>query len=209
MSGRRDGPAGVLALVSAGLLVLVAAWVAHAPVSSADLVWSAIAPPLETPIHPWRWIVIHHSGAHQGDTASIDSDHVRRRGWEGIGYHFVIGNGSPMPRGRVEATWRWKQQYRGAHAGPGPEQAPYNQDGIGICVIGNYDQDELDPQVERRLVQLCVLLIRHAPGLSPSRILGHRDVPGKVTDCPGAHLDIERIRFLVHEELRLSGQDQP
>jgi N-acetyl-anhydromuramyl-L-alanine amidase AmpD len=199
---RSDAPAGALALIGAAVLVLVAVWVAHAPSSGGELQWSAIAPPLETTMHPWRWIVIHHSGEHRGDTAAIDNAHVRERGWEGIGYHFVIGNGFPMPRGRVDATWRWRQQYHGAHAGSQPAQAPYNQDGIGICIIGNYDEDDLDPLVERRLVQLCVLLIHHAPGLSPASIIGHRDVPGKSTDCPGAHIDINHIRFLVHEQLQ-------
>lgn len=205
----RDGPAHLLALLGAAAFLLLALWVAHEPVAGTPLDWRAIAPPLETPLHPWRWIVIHHSGARSGDTASIDEAHVRDRGWDGIGYHFVIGNGSPMPAGRVDATWRWRQQRAGAHAGPAPAQQPFNQDGIGICIIGNYDIQELDPFVEQRLVQLCALLIRHAPGLTVARIIGHRDVPGKITECPGAHIDINRLRYLVREQLRADGVDRP
>lgn len=209
MSARAEGTAKALALLGAAGLLVLAAYVAHEPVASGRLEWRAIAPPMETPLHPWRWIVIHHSGTRSGDTASIDASHVRDRGWEGIGYHFVIGNGMPMPAGRVEATWRWKQQYHGAHAGAAPAQEPYNQDGIGICIIGDYDQQELDPLVEERLVQLCVLLILHDPGLSPARIIGHRDVPARATDCPGRNVDINRIRYQVREALRVQGVDRP
>ena len=197
--------ASIIALGGSLVLILLVIWMAHAPAGAGAIAWRAIAPPLDMPMHPWRWIVIHHSGFHSGDTAGIDASHVRDRGWEGIGYHFVIGNGQPMPRGRVEATWRWKQQYHGAHAGPGPQQAPYNQDGIGICVIGDYDHETMDPLVEERLVELCALLIEHVPGLTPARIIGHRDVPGKATDCPGRNVDIDRLRFLVTEELRSRG----
>jgi N-acetyl-anhydromuramyl-L-alanine amidase AmpD len=205
MDDGSERTARLFALLGSLALVCLALWVAKTPAGSDAIDWRAISPPLDMPIHPWRWIVIHHSGFHSGDTAGIDASHVKDRGWEGIGYHFVVGNGQPMPRGRVEATWRWKQQYHGAHAGSGAQQAPYNQDGIGICVIGDYDQDPLDPFVEQRLVELCALLITHAPGLSPGRIIGHRDVPGKATDCPGRHIDIERLRFLVTEELKRQG----
>jgi N-acetyl-anhydromuramyl-L-alanine amidase AmpD len=193
--------ARVLAIAAIAAMTLLMIWLVRTPVGDERIEWKAIAPPIDTPMHPWRWIVIHHSGWPKGDTASIDASHVRDRGWDGIGYHFVIGNGHPMPRGRVDATWRWKQQFHGAHAGSGPEQSPYNQDGIGICVIGNYDDEELDPYVERRLVELCALLIQHSPSLAPAHIIGHRDVPGKETDCPGKRVDIARLRFLVREEI--------
>jgi N-acetyl-anhydromuramyl-L-alanine amidase AmpD len=199
--GHHERPARALAALAILAMAALMAWLVRTPVGDERIDWRAIAPPIETPMHDWRWIVVHHSGWRQGDTASIDSAHVRDRGWEGIGYHFVIGNGHPMPRGRVDATWRWKQQYHGAHAGSGQQQSPYNQDGIGICVIGNYDEETLDPYVETRLIELCALLIAHDPSLSPAHIIGHRDVPGKETECPGKHIDIARVRFLVREEL--------
>ena len=33
------------------------------------------------------------------------------------------------------------------------------------------------------------------------RVIGHRDVPGKATVCPGRSVDLERLRYLVREEM--------
>ena len=47
----------------------------------------------------WKHIVLHHTATDQGSVASINASHQERKGpsgkrWLGIGYHFVIGNGS-------------------------------------------------------------------------------------------------------------------
>jgi hypothetical protein len=170
--------------------------------------WEAIAPDPAAGLRPWRWIVLHHSGARRGDATSIDHEHQRGRGWEGIGYHFVIGNGQPMARGRIEATFRWRGQREGAHAGGDDAQRPYNQEGIGVCVIGDYRGGALDRRVEERLAALCALLIGRCPGLSPERIIGHREVPGKRTACPG-DIDLARLRALVAERLRALVAERP
>jgi hypothetical protein len=197
----------ILAILAVVALVLVLVWVASrrdAP-HYEPLGWAAIAPPADAAIHPWRYLVLHHSASRGGSAQGIDRDHVTQNGWDGIGYHFVIGNGVDMPLGRIEATFRWRQQSHGAHAGPMPQQAPFNSDGIGVCLIGNYEQQALDPFVEHRLVELCAQLIDRIPTLSVGRIIGHRDVPGKSTACPGRGVDLERVRYLVRQELMAHG----
>ena len=189
-------------LLGGGALV---AWLAVEPARSAAsdggrLTWNAVAPPRDIGVRAWRWIVVHHSGTARGDAATIDAAHEHGRGWDGIGYHFVIGNGAPMPRGRIEATFRWRGQREGAHAGSGDAQRPYNHAGIGVCVIGDYRSGGLDPVVEARLVELCALLVRACPSLAVERIIGHREVPGKATACPGA-IDLPRLRGLVAARL--------
>lgn len=196
-----------LALIAVCALVGVLVWVVSRPQvpHSEPLTWSAIAPPPATAIHPWRFIVLHHSASRGGDAQVIDRDHQTQNGWDGIGYHFVIGNGVDMPIGRIEATFRWRQQSNGAHAGALPLQKPFNSDGVGVCLIGNYEREALDPFAERRLVELCAQLIDRIPTLSVGRIIGHRDVPGKSTACPGRGIDLERLRFLVRKELLARG----
>jgi N-acetyl-anhydromuramyl-L-alanine amidase AmpD len=193
----------VLAVLAVLALVGVLVWVVTRPQvpNQEPLIWSAIAPPPATAIHPWRFIVLHHTASRGGNAQAIDRDHVNQNGWDGIGYHFVIGNGVDMPLGRIEATFRWRSQSHGAHAGALPLQKPFNTEGIGICLIGNYEQQTLDPFAERRLVELCAQLIDRIPTLSVGRIIGHRDVPGKSTACPGRGIDLERIRFLVRKEM--------
>ena len=69
----------------------------------------------------WKYIVIHHSATDSGSAASFDRSH-RKRGWDGLGYHFVIGNGRGTGDGVVEVGYRWTRQVTGAHAGrPRPD----------------------------------------------------------------------------------------
>ena len=66
----------------------------------------------------WTDIVIHHSATRSGSAQSFHEYH-QSRGWDGLGYDFVIGNGHGSRDGQVEAGYRWREQKRGAHALPG------------------------------------------------------------------------------------------
>lgn len=193
-----------LGLAGAALLALIAwlAWQAFGGLRRDDqpITWEELSPPADASMRPWNAIVIHHSDSRRDTTASIDRWH-RKRGWDGIGYHFVIGNGREMADGQIDPTFRWWKQREGAHAGASQLSQPYNNHGIGICLIGRFDEDQPGSWQVERLADLCCVLIRHIPGLSPARIIGHRDVPGKDTDCPGRNLDVERVRFLVRQRL--------
>ncbi|MBM4054820.1 MAG: hypothetical protein FJ264_09150 [Planctomycetes bacterium] len=46
-------------------------------------------------VREWKYIVIHHSASESGCAAEFDKFHREKRHWEnGLGYHFVIGNGN-------------------------------------------------------------------------------------------------------------------
>ncbi|MBA3847462.1 MAG: N-acetylmuramoyl-L-alanine amidase, partial [Planctomycetes bacterium] len=162
----------------------------------APVAWVDIAPPADVALRAWTTIVIHHSAAPVGDPAGIDRHHAVERKWDGIGYHFVIGNGRGMPLGRIEATFRWRRQSHGAHAG----DEAVNQHGIGICVIGDFEQAPPDPRLADRLADLCAALIARCPALAVERIVGHKDVKAS-TLCPGAHLDLGTLRAQVRTKL--------
>lgn len=135
------------------------------------------------PAREWRYVVLHHSGAPVGSVSSIDEEHRSRsdsegRRWLGIGYHFVIGNGRGMDDGEVQPTFRWRQQLAGAHAGV----REYNEDGIGICLIGDFSQQP----PSRRQLAACERLVADLCSdyeLPASRVIRHSDV--KATECPG------------------------
>ena len=91
----------------------------------------------------WTAIVIHHSGTKNGDTAIFDKWHRENNHWEGVGYDFVIGNGSNSGDGQVEVTYRWQKQVTGAHCGGTPGNWA-NKDGIGICLVGDFNQTAAD-----------------------------------------------------------------
>jgi hypothetical protein len=77
----------------------------------------------------WQWIVIHHSATTTGGAAAFDKMH-RAKGWDELGYHFVIGNGTDTRDGQVEVGSRWPRQKWGAHAKT-PDNR-FNDFGIGI-----------------------------------------------------------------------------
>lgn len=153
--------------------------------------------PRETPIDRTRWnaIVIHHSATPAGDAASIARMHAAA-GLDGLGYHFVIGNGQGLPDGYVEAGPRWNRQQPGAHVIASPTPASgvstvarraasaddLNRHAIGICLIGNGDRR---PFTDRQMHELAALVrrIQGALDIPSERVFLHSDVAG--TTSPG------------------------
>lgn len=139
----------------------------------------------------WRYLVVHHSAAPSGSVETIDAEHRERtdrdgRPWLGIGYHFVIGNGRGMRDGAVEPTFRWREQLHGAHAG----QAKYNEQGIGICLIGNFEEQAPTARQEQAARQL-ISALRQRYAISRSHVLRHMDL--KQTACPGKLLPLSVV----------------
>jgi len=132
----------------------------------------------------WLYIVIHHSGTSAGSAASFHRGH-RHRGWEGLGYHFVIGNGRGSPDGQVETGYRWSRQRTGAHAGrPRPDVNLMNERGVGICLVGDFNRTKPTAKQKEALHRLLRWLCARCD-IPPNRVLVHRDVKG--TECPGKH----------------------
>lgn len=131
----------------------------------------------------WRYVVIHHSGTKTGSAKSFDTFHRDERGWDGLGYDFVIGNGQGSGDGQVEVGYRWKQQLTGAHAGRAENGSNLmNETGIGICLVGNFDATSPTPAQLRALHRLVAFLCAWC-GIPPENVLVHGDV--RDTDCPG------------------------
>jgi N-acetyl-anhydromuramyl-L-alanine amidase AmpD len=114
--------------------------------------------------------------------AIIDEWH-RDKGWDGVGYDFVIGNGTDSRDGQVEVTFRWRQQLVGAHT-----KTPNNwgnEDTIGICLVGDFTQDRPSWKQLDSLKKL-IRFLQQRYRIPTSRVYGHGSTPGaRVTDCPG------------------------
>ena len=131
----------------------------------------------------WQYIIIHHSATEVGNADLFDRGHRRRGFWNGLGYHFVIDNGtSGTQDGQIETSHRWIHQMDGAHC----NAMDMNKKGIGICLVGNFDNEN----VKKAQLNSLVWLVRQLQSkyhIPKSRILQHNDVPGKNgTHCPGA-----------------------
>jgi len=139
---------------------------------------------------PWKWIVIHHSATAVGGARRFDQMH-KDKGWDELGYHFVIGNGSDTKDGQIEVGPRWPKQKWGAHAKTPDNQ--FNDFGIGICLVGNFETGRPTTAQLRSTARLVAYLMR-TYNIPPDRILGHQDT-GRATDCPGRLLSISNIRM--------------
>jgi LysM repeat protein len=138
----------------------------------------------------WQYILIHHSATEIGNAELFDKGHRRRGFWNGLGYHFVIDNGSSGTRdGQIETSHRWIHQMDGAHC----NASDMNKIGIGICLVGNFDTDAASPYQISSLAWL-VRQLQAKYKIPASRVLRHSDVPGKDTHCPGAKFPWSEFR---------------
>ncbi|MHC4259678.1 MAG: peptidoglycan recognition protein family protein [Planctomycetota bacterium] len=130
----------------------------------------------------WAAIVIHHSDTSNGSAAIFD-DYHKSKLWDGIGYDFVIGNGTNTGSGQVEVTFRWREQRVGAHCKTPDNWA--NEKAVGICLVGNFEHTRPTGEQMRSLVKL-VRFLQDRYRIPKIRIWGHNTTPGaRVTDCPG------------------------
>ena len=120
--------------------------------------------------------------------AFFDKEH-KAKGWDGVGYHFVIGNGTETGDGQVEVTPRWPMQKWGAHAKTLDNR--FNEYGIGICLVGNFDVERPSAKQMQNLSRLVAYLMQtyHIPA---QNVVGHRDT--KPTDCPGRYVNMASVR---------------
>ena len=155
------------------------------------------------PEHPlsnrWRHIVLHHSDSECGSLRDIDQWHFEQ-GWEhGCGYHFVVGNGTTSGDGQIEVSRRWQRQIHGAHTRlaesfacrKGVHFQTYNDHGIGIVLVGNFDKQSPTPRQMEVLVELVSDLMELCD-IPPERVCSHSEVDQ--TRCPGRHFSIQALR---------------
>jgi N-acetyl-anhydromuramyl-L-alanine amidase AmpD len=138
----------------------------------------------------WTHIVVHHSATATGGAGRFDKYHRQNNGWDELGYHFVIGNGTDTPDGYVETGTRWHKQKHGAHCKTRGNY--FNEHGIGICLVGNFDKTRPTRRQMASLQQLIQFLCKKC-GIPPERVTTHRDVTGR-TRCPGRNFDLAMLR---------------
>ncbi len=138
------------------------------------------------PLYPaerWSHIVVHHTATDAGNAFRIDQMHHGRGFWNGLGYHFLIDNGTDGKlSGQIEVGPRWVKQLDGAHA----NASGMNQKGIGVALVGNFSENYVSGDQFRSLIYL-VRILKSYYNIPDQNVIRHRDVPGKSTECPGAH----------------------
>ena len=136
-------------------------------------------------------IIIHHSATQDGlvykDFDSIKQGHLRL-GYRNIGYHYVIesvANQYKIIPGRAETD-------TGAHA------IGQNNNSIGICLVGNFMEEE-PPEAQIQTLIYLIKDIYNRYGKLP--IYGHRDF--NATSCPGDKFPMGKIKKLVEGDVSM------
>ena len=124
----------------------------------------------------WKHIVIHHSASTKDSPAIMDRYH-RGHGMEnGLAYHFVIGgSGSRMDDGEFYIGDRWKNQLQGGHV----HSEKLNEESIGICLVGNFNDAPPTPKQMQVLADLIIHLTDrcdHVVDVLSARNVGARQV---------------------------------
>jgi N-acetylmuramoyl-L-alanine amidase len=138
----------------------------------------------------WQYIIIHHTATDIGNACLINRSHHDRGFWDGLGYHFLIDNGTlGKSDGQIEEAPRWIKQQSGAHC----KAYGMNEKGIGIALVGNFDVDLPTQEQLKSLSYLVNALCRYYQ-IKPCNVIGHRDVEGAATDCPGLRFPWSCVR---------------
>ena len=119
-------------------------------------------------------IIVHCSATPQGrevTVADIDRSH-RQRGFNGIGYHYLVGLDGTVGFGRDE-------RIAGAHC------SGHNSRSVGVCYVGGVDarmqpKDTRTAEQRESLRQLITLLRQRYP---QATVHGHREFAAKACPC--------------------------
>jgi hypothetical protein len=143
----------------------------------------------------WHGIMIHHTASPSGNVATIDRIH-KQKGWDGIGYDFVINNGiGNKNNGEVEVTFRWIQQTHGAHCRVDSNDDNYwNEHTIGICMVGNFENSYPTAAQYKSLANL-VIFLQNRYNIPKNKLYLHKNIG--TTKCPGKHFSLWKLKSMI------------
>ena len=149
-------------------------------------------------------IFVHCSATPWGEVLTFDEWH-RKRGWKGIGYHYIILNGHPFPDvtfwefldGQIEPGRRldddpiFEDDEVGAHV------AGRNSSSIGICLVGKNVFTNKQLETAKHLLKQ---LTNHF-NLTLDDVLGHYEDPHTPKTCP--NIPCSAFRDFLKDQLPL------
>ena len=124
-----------------------------------------------------EYLIIHHSATARDTTTfeAVKAGHIKK-GWGDIGYHFFITADGVLHEGRG-------QDQIGAHC----IADRMNYRSLGICLAGNFETEQpAKKQVET--LKGIVGQLKEIWKIPAENILGHSEVKGAATACPGKNL---------------------
>lgn len=139
-----------------------------------------------------KYLIVHHTGGTDANPLADTSNHTavqidawhKAKGWDGIGYNWVIEKNGALKKGRDETK-------TGAHT------IGYNDKSIGIVLSGNFDATM---PTNEQIATLKRLLIEKMAqySISKENIVPHRKFANKT--CYGKKLTEDWARNLLGEQ---------
>ena len=123
-------------------------------------------------------IIIHHSAISELTPEEIN-DYHKSRGWTGIGYNYYIRKDGTIYSGRPENS-------EGAHT------KGENSNSIGICLEGNFEEEEVNEMQMESLLNLSYYI---SLKYDIYKIMGHKDA--YETLCPGRNFPLKYVKNKV------------
>lgn len=142
------------------------------------------------PVSKKTEIVLHCSATPEGKDYTVDTIHKWHlsRGFNGIGYHFIIYRDGSIHQGRPVMT-------QGSHA------TNHNTNGIGICYIGGCDSTGKKPKDTRTEAQKNALLhlvdyLMTTYNIPLDKVYGHYQFANKA--CPSFKIEEFKKEYDAH-----------
>lgn len=181
LAASMTGLVGLLSILDSGSDTLSAAGVSLSPLTSIDTgrgVDAIFNTKADLKSANWDSIVIVHSGSPAGSAESIADQH-KAVGYDGLSYHFLIGNGTGMGNGEIHLGNRWLTQTNGAQLAGLQSNNP-----IEICLIGNGDRKPFSDEQIQYLAQVVSTLADRLE-IPRDKIYLHEDIAA--TTSPGRY----------------------
>jgi N-acetylmuramoyl-L-alanine amidase len=122
-------------------------------------------------------IILHYTATPPGMDIGVNEVrqwHVEERGWSDIGYHYLI---------RIDGTIEVGRPLEdiGAHC------EGHNECSVGVAYVGGLDENgnSRDTRTALQHMSIEVLTATLRALFGPVPLLGHREMEGAATECPG------------------------
>lgn len=140
-----------------------------------------VAPYSKRPLTDIAFIVLHHTEAPSATTwQSVNAYHTQHNGWYRAGYHLAIRDNAD----RCMVSMLNLPETRSYHA-----HTVGNNHGLAVCVAGRKDTDPVTAAELDALTRTVEVIRRWATWREWLPVVGHGDVPGNETTCPGRYLN--------------------
>jgi hypothetical protein len=173
-----------------------------------------------------RKVIVHHTAIDEADAVKqvqgIQRFHTQTRGWDDIGYNFLIDRAGTLYEGRWARDYVADEVHSGEDASArgviGAHAAGYNTGSVGIALLGTYSAATITDEAMAALVRTIAWKVGPREidphGSDPfvkagtttsvvfANVAGHRDV--ERTGCPGDGLytQLADVRDRVADELQ-------